>query len=179
MEEKIKTINRIELEVDENEKRLTLLDDEINRKEKYIESIKGDVIDLLNYASEKRNAISGLNTMKLNLQKRLQQITNEEQQINEVNSKTSHEIADIETQTNQLESLCKERETKIEETKKNLERKVLELQNKEKILIRKQQELNTLVSRRNALKEIIDSYEGYQFGVKTYLLVLRIKIYRF
>ena len=65
LEEKIKTINRIELEVDENEKRLTLLDDEINRKEKYIESIKGDVIDLLNYASEKRNAISGLNTMKL------------------------------------------------------------------------------------------------------------------
>lgn len=177
LEEKIKTINRIELEVDENEKRLTLLDDEINRKEKYIESIKGDVIDLLNYASEKRNAISGLNTMKLNLQKRLQQITNEEQQINEVNSKTSHEIADIETQTNQLESLCKERETKIEETKKNLERKVLELQNKEKILIRKQQELNTLVSRRNALKEIIDSYEGYQFGVKNLLISLKDKKY--
>jgi chromosome segregation protein len=73
-------INQLELAINQNEKELTSLNNEIIEKQKLIESVKGDVIDLLSHASEKRNVISSLNTMRENLEKRMKQIKNEKLQ---------------------------------------------------------------------------------------------------
>lgn len=170
LEKKIKIINQLELDTQQNEKKLISLNDEINENQKLIESVKGDVIDLLNYASEKRNVISGLNTMKLNLEKRLNQIQNEKLQLDEANRLTLKEVSNINDETARLESLCTEQQLSIEKQKNGLSQRMKELDNGEKTEMQKQQELTVATSRMRALKEITDSYEGYQFGVKNLLI---------
>lgn len=177
LEEKIKVINQLELNIEQKEKKLISLNDEINTKQSDIESIKGDVIDLLNYASEKRNAISRLNTLKSNLKKRLNQIENEMTQINEANSLTLKEVSDINDEIARLKSFCDKLELRIQELNILEKQIAMELDNSEKNEMQKQQELTVVTSRLRTLKEIDASYEGYQFGVKNLLIALKNKRY--
>jgi len=177
LEEKIKIINQLELTLNKKEKMLISLNEEINAKQSLIESVKGDVIDLLNYASEKRNAISQLNTSKSNLEKRLNQIETEMTQINDANSVTFKEISQINEETAHLKSLCNKLELSVKELI-NLENQLAtELDKNEKTNLRKQQELAVATSRLRTLKEIDASYEGYQFGVRNLLIALNNKQY--
>src|SRR5690606_5932847 len=74
LEDKIKVINQLELTLEEKEKKLLSLNEEISSKQSIIESAQSDVIEFLNHVSEKKNAISKLDTLKANLEKRLNQI---------------------------------------------------------------------------------------------------------
>ena len=173
LREKIKNINQMELALSQNEEKLISLNDEIDERQRLIESVKGDVIDLLNHASEKRNVISGLNTMKLNLEKRLEQIQNEELQLDEANELTLTEVSGIRDEIVRLESLYIEQEQNIENMNKTIGQRVIELDNGEKTELQQQQELTAATSRMKALKEIADSYTGYQFGVKNLMIALK------
>ncbi|MFY9415395.1 MAG: chromosome segregation protein SMC [Tepidanaerobacteraceae bacterium] len=177
LEEKIKTINQLELTLEEREKMLLFLNEEIDSKQKLIESVKGDVIDLLNYASEKRNVISQLNTSKNNLEKRQKQIEKEMEQIQYANSQTLKEISQINEEITRLTSLCDELELNIKELI-NLENQLAaKLEKNEKQVLQKQGELAVVTSRLKTLKEIDASYEGYQHGVKNLLIALKTKKY--
>ncbi|NLZ54581.1 MAG: chromosome segregation protein SMC [Thermoanaerobacteraceae bacterium] len=177
LEEKIKVINQLELTIDQKEQMLVSLNDEINTKQSVIESVKGDVIDLLNYASEKRNAISQLNTLKSNLEKRVNQIEYEKMQIKGANDVTLKEISDISEEIACLMSLCNELELSIQALINLKNQIATELDKSEKKEMQKQQELTVATSRLRTLKEIDASYEGYQFGVKNLLIALKNKKY--
>ncbi|HHV17346.1 MAG TPA: chromosome segregation protein SMC [Thermoanaerobacterales bacterium] len=166
-------INQLELAINQNEKELTSLNNEIIEKQKLIESVKGDVIDLLSHASEKRNVISSLNTMRENLEKRMKQIKNEKLQLDEANRITSKDISEIRDEIARLQSFCSELDQNIEKMKKNLVQKASELDNSKKTETQKQQELTVITSRLKAVKEIADSYEGYQYGVKNLLIAIK------
>jgi len=175
LEDKIKIINQYELALNEKEKMLISLNEEIDSKQKLIESVKGDVIDLLNYASEKRNALSQLRASKANLEKRLSQIEKEIEQIKDANGQTVREISQINEAMTRLKALCSELSRNITELT-NLENQlVAELDKSEKYQLHKQQELTVATSRLKTLREIEASYEGYQFGVKNLLLALKNK----
>lgn len=175
LEDKIKIINQYELALNEKEKMLISLNEEIDSKQKLIESVKGDVIDLLNYASEKRNALSQLRASKANLEKRQSQIEKEIEQIKDANGQTVREISQINEAMTRLKALCSELSRNITELT-NLENQLAaELDKSEKYQLHKQQELTVATSRLKTLKEIEASYEGYQFGVKNLLLALKNK----
>jgi len=173
LEQKIKIINQLKLTLEEKEKMLSSINEEINTKQNLIESIKDDVIDLLNYASEKRNSISQLKISKSNLEKRLAQIENEIEQIKDANSQTLKEISQINDETANLKSLCNELEYNIKEFKNLQNQLTAELNKSEKYELQKQQELTVTISRLKALKEIDESFGGYQFGVKNLLIALK------
>ncbi|MDI3482069.1 MAG: chromosome segregation protein [Tepidanaerobacteraceae bacterium] len=67
LEQKFKEINSLELKIAEEEKELAKKDELIKQKEQLIENLKSDVIDLLNYASEKRNKMTSLLSLKTSL----------------------------------------------------------------------------------------------------------------
>jgi chromosome segregation protein len=111
--------------------------------------------------------------MKLNLEKRLKQIQNEKLQLDKANELTSKDISSIRNEIIKLESFCVELDQNIENVKNILAQKTSELDNGEKTETKKQQELTVITSRLRAEKEIADSYEGYQFGVKNLLIALK------
>jgi len=173
LEEKIKVINQIELTLDEKEKTFVSLNEEIASKQSLVESVKGDVIDLLNYASQKRNAISQLNVSKSNLEKRLKQIENEVAKIKDANSITDKEISQINEKIDHLKSLSSKLELNIDKLKNQEKQLETELDKNKRLELKKQQELTVLTSRLKTLKEIEDSYEGYQLGVRNLLIALK------
>ncbi len=173
LEEKIEAINELKLTINQNEKKLISVNDEINEKQRLIENAKGDVINLLNYVSEKKNVVSGLNSMKLTLEKRLNQIQNEELELDKANAITLKEVSNIKDEIIRLECLSKEYEQNIKNLKEILNQKIVEFDCGEKIKAQKQQDLAIILSKKNTLKEITDSYEGYQYGVKNLLLALK------
>lgn len=177
LEDKIKVINQLELTLEEKEKKLLSLNEEISSKQSIIESAQSDVIEFLNHVSEKKNAISKLDTLKANLEKRLNQIENEILQIDEANSSTLKEISDIRQEIARLKSYCDELESDAKELVALKEEIAAELEKGEKTEMQKQQELTVATSRWRALKEIDENYEGYQYGVKNLLIALKKKQY--
>lgn len=173
LEQKIKDINQLEIEIEEKEKKLQFIQNNADKREKLIESLKGDVIDLLNYASQKRNIISSLNTMKQNLDNRLKQIERDELQIDEANEKTSREIRCIEEEIKGLENSISDTQKEVENLRNEIKIKTIEAEKGQKHENDTQQDLSTAVSRLKALKEISDNFEGFQFGVKNLLLAIK------
>ncbi|WP_422445886.1 chromosome segregation protein SMC [Thermoanaerobacterium sp. DL9XJH110] len=173
LEQKIKTINGLELEIADKEQKLFHSDNSIKQKELLVENLKGDVIDLLNFASEKKNKISSMNTMKNNLQNRLNQIDREISQIQEANAKTNCEIGDIKNRTEGLTDLYRDHDKALEELIESLQQKSAELAEMEKLRAKKQSDLSAMISRLKALEEINENLEGYQLGVKNLLNCLK------
>ncbi|ADL07824.1 chromosome segregation protein SMC [Thermosediminibacter oceani] len=173
LEDKIREINGVELKLYEKEKALTFVDSSIKEKQATIDNLKGDVIDLLNSASEIKNMITSLRTMKDNLQKRIAQIDKELSQIDEANSLTSRELEGINGKLTGLKGNLSDLNKKLEHLHKVLEGQNGEYRNTGKLLQEKIILLNELKSRYRALEEINQNYEGYQLGVKNLLSHLR------
>lgn len=173
LEGKVKELNEVESNLRQKEKELASLDHEIKEKQAAVESLKGDVIDLLNSASEVKNTIASLNAMKNNMQKRLQQIEEDLKRINEAKTLTSKELEAIENKLSDLKNTLSSLNEKIEFEQKLLSQKNREYGEKSKLLQEKIILLNQLKSRYKALEEINQSYEGYQLGVKNLLSHLK------
>jgi len=175
LEQKIKDINGMELKIAEEEKKLTGEDESIKQKEDLIESLKGDVIDLLNFASEKRNMITSLLSMKTNLENRLKQIGKEDSQLQDSNNKTADEIRDIKDRIQNLTFQCEQCEKQTQDAQGYMQKMSLALEEKKALSIKKGEELSAFVSRFKALKEVSESFEGYQFGVRNLLSAIKNK----
>ncbi|MDN5312502.1 chromosome segregation protein SMC [Biomaibacter acetigenes] len=169
LEQKIKDINGLELKITEGEKELVCVDDSIKKKENLIESLKGDVIDLLNFASEKRNMITSLTAMKTNLENRLKQIRKEICLLDESNNKTRAEIENIKGMIENLTLQCEQKQKQIQDTQDYILKLGSTLEEKRVLSIKKGEELSALASRFKALKEVNESFEGYQYGVRNLL----------
>jgi len=163
---KINSINDFEIEILKNEKKLEHIEGLLKKKEDEIEHLKVEVIDLLNFGSEKKNLISSLNAMEQNLQKRAEQIEKEIIQLDEANNKTCNEIKSIKEKLAQkrLDFIQHEDiESKLQQSIKELTSDFTE---SSKLLAKSYEELSTVTSRYETLNEISESYDGYQFGVK-------------
>ncbi|HHW02901.1 MAG TPA: chromosome segregation protein SMC [Thermoanaerobacterales bacterium] len=175
LEQKIKDINCIEIKIKEGEKELIIVDDSIRKKEDLIEGLKGDVIDLLNFASEKRNMITSLTAMKVNLENRLKQIQKEIFLLDESNNKTRSEIHSLKEKIENLTLQCEQKQKQIQDAQNYMIKLGSTLEEKKVLSVKKGEELSALVSRFKALKEVNDSFEGYQFGVRNLLHSIRNK----
>ncbi|MCR4430145.1 MAG: chromosome segregation protein SMC [Tepidanaerobacteraceae bacterium] len=175
LEQKIKEINSLELKITEYEKELAGKDELIKQKESQIENLKGDVIDLLNFASEKRNRMTSLLSMKTSLENRLKQIENDRRILRDSNNATAQEIIKIKDRMQELAFLCKHYQEQIKDTEEDMQKFSLMLEEKKAFGIKKGEELSALVSRHKALKEVTESFEGYQFGVRNLLSSLKNK----
>lgn len=175
LEQKIKEINGLELKISEDEKELVKEDELIKQKENLIENLKGDVIDLLNFASEKRNRITGLLSMKTNLENRLKQIENERRILRDSNKTTAEEILKIKDSIQNLTLQCDQSQKQIQDTQEHMRKLSSILEEKKAFSIKKGEELSALVSRHKALKEVSENFEGYQFGVRNLLSSLKNK----
>jgi chromosome segregation protein len=175
LEQKIKDINGLELKITEEERELVCVDESIKKKENLIESLKGDVIDLLNFASEKRNMITSLTAMKTNLENRLKQIRKEICLLDELNNKTGAEIQNIKGMIENLTLQCEQKQKQIQDTHDYILELGSTLEEKRALSIKKGEELSALVSRFKALKEVNESFEGYQYGVRNLLSSIKNK----
>jgi len=175
LEDKIKIINQKEKLIEEKAKDLTKKEETINSMNKRAEALKIDVIDLLNYASEKKNMISSLKTMYINLEKRLEQVEKEIAQITDANNKTLKDIDAIKKKLEDFRKAYRQNEDSLKEIESEL--RILD----QKYLLNQQQVakiadlLSSLLSKYKALNEIQENYEGYQFAVRNLLKAIKNK----
>lgn len=175
LEGKIKNINGLELEIADGERQLALIEANIKKKEELIENLKSDVIDLLNYASEKKNVMSSLSTMRANLENRLRQIQKEILALDKSNESTEAEIQNIKQKLKELNEKAEDREKDMDKQKQYILLLDKDLEVKRAQDVKKGEELSALISRFRALKEVNENYEGYQFGVKNLLSSIKNK----
>lgn len=173
LEEKIKHINLRDIELGEKHQKLANLDEEMQKKQELIERLKGDVIEILNDASQKRNMITGLKTMKKNLQDRLLQIEREKATINQANNITINEIKRLCDEKQKLNSYNVSYKTQIEDLRVNLQKHEEKLAKITKSLSQTQEKLSNYISKFRALKDIEENFEGYNYGVKNLLSSLK------
>jgi chromosome segregation protein len=175
LEHNIKEINCIEIRINELNEKISAVDREIKQEENQLEGLKGDVIDILNYISEKRNLISNLNTMKSNLHGRISQIKKENDDLEKANKKTNLEINKAKAEKQKIESECKQ----VDESAKHYETAIAQLQSELRFndanYSKNQQALSALTSKLKALKEISEDFEGYSYGAKNLLLSIKNK----
>jgi len=177
LEEKNKLIDKKEKLIEEKSKDLTEKEETINSLNKKTEALKVDVIDLLNSASEKKNMISSLKTLAVNLEKRLEQVEKEIAQIIDTNNKTSKDLDVAKRKLQDFHKAYRENEEKL----KDIESELHTLN--EKYLQNQQQVskiadlISSLISKHKALNEIQENYEGYQLAVKSFLKAIKNKQY--
>lgn len=173
LQQKTKRIEELELDIKKKLKELKELNDKIKEKQNTVEDIKGNVIELLNFASEKRNISSSLTTMEQNLKNRLKQINREQKKVDIANNATNSEIDEMSKKHKELYSLLQRKKAAIVNLEQEIRRKAEQLTLKAKELSEKQRAFSEKTSKYRALKDINDNFEGYNYGVKNLLKAIR------
>lgn len=173
LEQKRKEREQIEKNIQAKLKELDIYNKEILEKQNLIEESKSNIIEILNSASEKRNIISSLNTMKQNLKDRLKQISREQNKLNATNDATKTEIDRLNSQYKKLNFLVEDKSAIILDLEQEITQMTDKLDLKTKKLAKNQKDLSEKISRYKALKEINDNFEDYNYGVRNLLNSIR------
>lgn len=146
---------------------------EIADKERDIEEKKGDVIELFNEMADKKSKINSIKTFHHNIQKRLNQIQDE---INELNNLKKENENKLEETSNQISTIS----SKLNQLSNKKENRIKEKALKEDEYSTKVNQLNELkeviqgkISKCNLLKDMKNEYEGFYKSVKNTLLAVK------
>ena len=141
------------------------------QKDKYIEDMKTEVIELLNIIAEKRSSINSYITFKNSIEKRKNQISMEK---GEKNKKSSElEISALEEQQ-KIESYnqkCNNLEQLIDELEKNKSDFIAENKSIEKNIFELNSKIQSKQGRHRVLHEMEIEFEGYNRSVKEIMKV--------
>lgn len=154
------------IELAQKEQQLKRLNEEIDSKETYIENIKSHIIDRLNDISGVKTKLQRYNTMLENIEERKKLLT-------EKRDKLLSSKRDLETITYENDSelaKVKQELSGISKKKNDIEHRKqtvnVEKSNRDTQLNQQLQQLNTDKSKYNALNEITEHYEGYNYSIR-------------
>lgn len=166
-------MNDLKSKVDEEIKSLRLKEKGVQSAEKNIENKKNNIIDLLNYITEKKGKINTIKSFYKNIDKRLEQILQEKNQLVKDKEKFKGEILSI---THELDNSNIE----LESSKDNKIKLVNKIESLKENLEKTSDKLNDLKgdiqsknSKLKMLENMQEHYEGYYKGVKNLLIACK------
>ncbi|AFS78635.1 chromosome segregation protein Smc [Gottschalkia acidurici 9a] len=143
---------------------------EIETKEKYIEDRKSHVIEVFNLIADKKSKINSLNSFKENIERRLSQISDELEQLNEYGEKIDKDISDngekIASNKDKLNAILLNRNEIYDKKNKELSRMEDTAKNINNIRVN----LQGKTSNYKLLQDMKKEYEGYYRSVKNALI---------
>ena len=146
------------------------LNEVLNREETVVEGLKGDVLDLLNEMSQRKNEISGLERENEGFDQRLERLKREAAQSDEEKQGLEQEIAGLEVSLQEVLGKAKAARQRLSENEKELGRRREAEKQLATSISRVRDSLRGCESRLTLLQEMEESYEGYHRGVRSVLL---------
>lgn len=170
LEKKIEAVN---FELDNKNKELDEIINDIRQTEEDIENKKSDLIQYLNQIADKKSKLNSIATFSKSIDKRIGQIETDINSVTMQIENNNHQIdatsKEITNYQNNINNLNNEKKEKI--TKKN---EIIKLQEELKADIDNiNGEIHGKLSNLKLLKEMKDDYEGYYKSVKNVLLACK------
>ncbi|MGF7057250.1 chromosome segregation protein SMC [Brassicibacter mesophilus] len=152
---------------------LDKLTKDIESKEKHIEEKKGDLIQFLNMMSDKKSKINSLMSFNQSIEKRISQIQDEIDELNEQEKCNKDNISNIDREIVSLKQALSKSNIDKAEKIKSRESLANQLDSTQSNLDSIKAKLQGKASNYKLLKEMKEEYEGYYKSVKNVLLACK------